>query len=340
MEYRKAIAEIKKGKILPIYVCYGKESYVMKQFLRTLTNTVVDKDLQDFAVSRFDLNEISLETVLEDAETLPFMAERKLIIAQRASFFTGAKENTKVEHNLEKLMDYMKAPMEHTVLVFTVDAEKLDERKKITKELKGQDALIPFSSLTTGELHQWIEQQTESSDCYFTSEAIDYLIVCTGANLQQLTQEIEKITLYATHGEITKETIDKLVTKSVEQSIFILIDEIVRMRVGKGLHILHELLKQREEPIKILMLMVRQFRIILQVKQLLQMGYSQQQIASQIGLHPYAVKIASEQGRNYNEKTLSHVLSRCADLDYAMKTGKMDKVLGLEMFLFQLAEGA
>ncbi len=340
MDYRKALTDIKKGNVKPIYVCYGKESYMMQQFMRNITDVLVDKELQEFAVSRFDLNDTPLETVLEDAETLPFMAERKLIIAQRASFFTGAKESSKLEHHIDKLLAYMKSPVEHSVLVFTVDAEKLDERKKITKLLKEQQALVPFTTLTTGELHQWVEQQVKQTDCYFTSEAIDHLILCTGANLQQLTQEIEKITLYMTQGEISKETVDKLVTKSIEQNIFILIDEIVRMRVSKGLMILHELLKQKEEPIKILMLMVRQFRMILQVKQLTQLGYSQQQIASQIGAHPYAVKVAAEQGRQYNERTLANVISRCAELDVAMKTGKVDKVLGLEMFLFQLAEGA
>ncbi len=138
-------------------------------------------------------------------------------------------------------------------------------------------------------------------------------------------------------AEASVDVIDQLVARSTEQNVFILIEDIVNVRLERAFVILEELLKQREEPIKIAALIARQFRIMLQVKELSKQGYSQQQMASQIGLHPFAVKVAEGQARKYDIEKLSRIMSQLADLDFQMKTGKIDKVLGLELFLLRLA---
>ncbi|UKS30393.1 DNA polymerase III subunit delta [Paenibacillus sp. HWE-109] len=338
MDAKRALKDIQAGRPAPVYLCYGPEKYKMREFIQVLTDLLIEPEHKEFAVSKFDLSEISLSAVLEDAETLPFMVPKKLVIAKNALFFTGAKESTKIEHHLDRLMDYLKSPAEHTVVVFTVDADKLDERKKIVKALKELEAAVPFLSLNADELQVWVTGQARQRGFTFVKEAADQLILYTGGNLQSLSAEIEKISLYVGAGsEATVEIIDQLVARSTEQNVFILIEDIVNVRLERAFVILEELLKQREEPIKIASLIARQFRIMLQVKELGKQGYSQQQMASQIGLHPFAVKIAEGQARRYDIQKLSEIMSQLADLDYQMKTGRIDKVLGLELFLLRLA---
>ncbi|MBA2938185.1 DNA polymerase III subunit delta [Paenibacillus sp. CGMCC 1.16610] len=338
MDAKRALKDIQAGRQAPVYLCYGPEKYKMREFIQVLTDSLIEPEHKEFAVSKFDLSEISLSSVLEDAETLPFMVPKKLVIAKNALFFTGAKESTKIEHHLDRLTDYLKSPAEHTVVVFTVDADKLDERKKIVKALKDIEAAVPFLSLSPEELQQWVAARARQRGFSFTGEATDKLILYTGGNLQSLSAEIEKISLYVGAGsEATTDVIDQLVARSTEQNVFILIEDIVNVRLDRAFVILEELLKQREEPIKIAALIARQFRIMLQVKELSKQGYSQQQMASQIGLHPFAVKVAEGQARKYNIEKLSAIMSQLADLDFQMKTGKIDKVLGLEMFLLRLA---
>lgn len=338
MDAKRALKDIQAGRQAPVYLCYGPEKYKMREFIQVLTDSLIEPEHKEFAVSKFDLSEISLSSVLEDAETLPFMVPKKLVIAKNALFFTGAKESTKIEHHLDRLTDYLKSPAEHTVVVFTVDADKLDERKKIVKALKDMEAAVPFLSLSPEELQQWVAARARQRGFSFTGEATDQLILYTGGNLQSLSAEIEKISLYVGAGsEATADVIDQLVARSTEQNVFILIEDIVNVRLERAFVILEELLKQREEPIKIAALIARQFRIMLQVKELSKQGYSQQQMASQIGLHPFAVKVAEGQSRKYSIEKLSAIMSQLADLDFQMKTGKIDKVLGLEMFLLRLA---
>jgi DNA polymerase-3 subunit delta len=337
MDPKKALRDIKAGKPEPVYLCFGPEKYRRQGFIQDLTEVMFEPEDKEFAVSKFDLNETSLTTVLQDAETLPFMVPRKLVIASNASFFTGAKDSSKVEHNLDKLLEYLANPVDYTVIVFTVDADKLDERKKVVKALKERDAALPFLSLNPDELKDWVQRRAEQAGFDFRDEALEQIILYTSGHLQALSAEIEKISLYVgLGGTATTDVIDQLVARSTEQNVFILIEDIVQLRLDRAFVILEELLKQKEEPIKIVVLIARQFRIMLQVKELSKQGYSHPQMASQIGLHPFAVKVAEGQAKKYDTAKLGQILSQLADLDYQMKSGRIDKVLGLELFLLKL----
>jgi len=338
MDYKTAMKQIQKGQPAPIYVCYGAESYLVHLFIEKLTERLIEPDQREFAVTKYDLAETSLDTVIEEAETLPFMVPRKLVIASNALFLTGAKESAKVEHKPERLLEYMKSPADFSVIVFTVNADKLDERKKLVKSLKEADTLVACTSLSADELTHWVKNEADKAGVQFAPGVIDLFIMYTGTSLQALASELDKCALYVGRGgTLTADALDQLVTRSVEQNIFILIEHIVQLQLDKAFTMLSELLRRKEEPIKIMALIARQFRIMLQVKDLQQQGYSQQQMASQLGLHPYAVKIAAGQCGRFEPKRLADIMAQLSDLDYQMKSGKIDKVLGLEMFLLRLA---
>ncbi len=338
MDYRTAAKEIAKGTIHTNYLCYGSEQFLLHEFLSFLIEKTIEPGHRDFALSRFDLSEVPVETVIEDAETPPFMVPRKIIIARNALFFSSSKDSAKIEHDLSRLLDYADSPVDYTTIVFTLDAEKLDERKKIVKVLKDKGRVIPFTAFSPQELVKWVEKQAEKHNFRFADQAVEALIMHAGTGLQNLAAEIAKLSLYAgREGMATKDMIEELVVRSTEQNIFMLIEDAVKLRLDKALFTLAELIKQREEPIKILMLMARQFRMMLQTKELKQKGFSQQQIASQIGAHPYAVKMADEQAAKYDLTRLRQILSELAELDFRMKSGKIDKSLGLELFLLRLA---
>ncbi|WP_058301958.1 DNA polymerase III subunit delta [Gorillibacterium timonense] len=324
--------------VSPVLVCYGTEKFLREEFLNRQIDQTIDPELRDFALIRYDLAETPLDAVLEEAETIPFMAERKIVIAANAIFLTGAKDPSKVEHRTDLLLAYLGAPAPHTQLIFTVDAEKLDERKKLVKALKEKKLVKAFTPLSAEELPGWVERRAQKRGIGFERPALDRFVLYTGGQLQAMDSELAKLELFAgSDSMITLETVEMLVPRSVEQNVFLLMEDIVSRRLDKAMDQLHELLKQKEEPIKLVMLMARQFRLILQVKDLYAQGYSQQQTAAHIGSHPYPVKLAAEQGRAYNTEQLKGILTEIADLDYAMKTGRTDKVLGLELLLLKLA---
>lgn len=340
MSYKKTLKEISEGRVKSIYVCCGQETYLVQQFIDGIITRLIDPIHKDFAISKYDLTNTSIQSVIEDVETLPFMVPKKIVIAQNAAFLTGAKEGTKalkIEHDIERLLDYIQLPVDYCILILTVQADKMDERKKLVKWLKELGCVISFQPLSMDDLSIWISVMAKKYKCTMDTKAIQSLIMNAGTNLERLASEIEKISLFmGSQSEITTEIIDRLVARNLEQNVFKMIEEIANLRLREALAIFYDLIRQREEPIKIMMLIARQFRIMLQVKSLGNKGYSQQQMATQLKIHPYVVKLAAEQGTRFDEKHLNSILNQLADLDYAMKTGRVEKVMGLELFLLKL----
>ncbi|AIQ70557.1 DNA polymerase III subunit delta [Paenibacillus graminis] len=337
MDAKAAAKDIRQGKISPLYVLYGSEKFRMNEFAAFLEEHLIAKEDRDFAVIPFDLSETPVQAVVEEAETVPFMVERKLLLVRDASLFTAGKDSAKIEHRVEVLSDYMQHPAEFSVIVFMVNNDKLDERKKIVKTVKSAGAVLAFNPLGAEELLRWVEKGVRDRGCEAAPGAAAVLVANAGTGLQGLSAEMDKLCLFAGKGGIVDAVaIESLVHRGTEQNVFTLVEDIANLRLDKALNTLYELLKQREEPIKIASLIARQFRIILQVKDLSAQSYSQGQIASGLGLHPYAVKLAGEQAHKFESQRLRQILSFLADLDYQMKTGAIDKVLGLEMFMLRL----
>lgn len=329
--------QMKAKKFAPIYLLYGAESFLINETRQLLINNVLSEDELDFNLSTYDLEETPIEVALEDAETYPFFGERKLIFLHNPVFLTSEKTKEKIEHNIAKLEAYLKHPSPYSIIVFSAPYEKLDERKKITKELKRQAAILEAKKLNESELKFWIKERASYNGVQISEPAIELMLTLAGTNLFLLTSEIDKLALYVGDlRRIEEDTVENLVSRSLEQNIFSLVDKIVHRKIDEALRIYYDLLKQNEEPIKILSIITGQFRMIYQVKELARRGYGQQQIASFLKVHPFRIKLAAGQAKLFHDEELSNIMNLLADADYQMKTGGMNKQLLIEMFLFRL----
>lgn len=331
--------DIKKKNLQSTYLLIGKEAFLMQETVQLIVDASLMEEEKDFNLSVYDMEETAIETAIEDAETLPFMGEKRVVIIKNPTFLTSEKKKDKVDHRIDKLEQYMNTPAPYTIIIFLAPYEKLDERKKITKLIKKQSVVIEMNTLSDQETIKWITDIAEQEAVYLSKEAVDELMVLTAGDLMIMYQEIKKLSTYVGEGgSITPDTVKLLVARSLEQNIFELIDNVIHKRSKEALQIFYDLLKNNEEPIKILSLLVNQFRLILHVKELSNTGYGQQQIASTVKVHPFRVKLALEQARLFKAEELAHILMELAEADYEMKTGKKDKQLLLELFLLKLFE--
>ncbi|MDZ5470920.1 DNA polymerase III subunit delta (plasmid) [Bacillus sp. 31A1R] len=329
--------QIKKQQFAPIYVLYGKESFLINETKQLLISNILGEEESDFNLSTYDLEETPIEVAIEDAETFPFMGEKRLIFLNNPGFLTAEKTKDKVEHNLSRLEAYLQEPAPYSIIVFSGLYEKLDERKKLTKELKRKGAIVEAKKLDEQELKVWIRERAALNSVQIDEDAVELMLTLAGANLFMLTTEVDKLALYVDAGKsIDVHTVDKLVSRSLEQNIFSLVDKIIHRKIDEALRIYYDLLKKNEEPIKILSIISGQFRLIYQVKELARRGYGQQQIAGYLKIHPFRIKLAAGQANLFSDEELTRIMKMLADADFQLKTGGLNKEMIVEMFLFRL----
>ena len=331
--------KIKRKDFSDVYLLYGLESFLINETKYLLLQSLLNEEDEDFNFTTYDLEETPVEVALEDAETIPFFGERKVIVLNNPFFLTAEKTKSKVEHNLKKLEEYLNEPSPYTALIFIGNYEKLDDRKKITKQLKNVSTVLEAKKLNEQELKKWVKQRAAFNYVEIDGQALDTLLSLAGTNLSMLTTEVDKMALYVQDSKlITTDIVEALVAKSLEQNIFTLVDKVISKKIDEALRIYYDLLKQNEEPLKILSIIANQFRLVYQVKGLAQKGYGQQQIASVLKVHPFRVKLAAGQAQKFSEGELTKCIRLFAEGDYQLKTGGMPKNMVIEMILFRLGE--
>ena len=168
-------------------------------------------------------------------------------------------------------------------------------------------------------------------------KTINLFLDRVGNNPLIIQNEINKIKIYKNKDKnITDKDIINLTNKNIDIDIFKLIDYIVQKNKEKAIELYYEMLKINEEPIKIIVILANQFRIMYQSKELLKKGYSEKDIASILKIHPYRVKLAIQNSRNYSSKTLLEYLNNLADIDIGIKTGKLNKDLAPRTIYFKI----
>lgn len=309
-----------------IYVLYGLEKILIN---REITK-IIDKNHLDInSIIRYDLEETNLNFILDDAETYSLFDDNKIIVVDNAYIFTGKKG---AEQNIDYLEKYLNNPNPSTTIIFNTIAEKLDERKKIVKLAKkvGQ-----VKQLITNDTSSFVKEMFD--DYKISFKDINLLISRVGGNSDILNNEITKIKIYkADNKEITSEDIISLTTQIVDTDIFKFIDNIITNNKALVLKTYNELIKIGEEPIKIIVMLANQFRIMYQVKGLTRKGYSEKDIAKLLDIHPYRVKLALGKSKSFSDDKLLNILNQLADLDCQIKKGEIDKYLGLELFILSI----
>ncbi|CAM3794512.1 DNA polymerase III subunit delta [Alkalicoccus chagannorensis] len=335
MSYVHELKNIQNGDISPLYLITGTESYLIEDIIQKITGRVLSLEEQEMNLLRFDLEETPVEAVVEEGMTFPFMGGAKVVIAKNASFLTGQKGKEKVEHRTDSLLQYVQNPPPETVMIITAPYEKLDERKKLVKNMKSSARTVSAAPMQEKDIRQWLDTKALELNTAMSDAAKEKLLTLVGGNLQMLTSEVNKLAMHADGERIEAESVALLVARSLEQDIFALVDHVVKAEAEGALRIYRDLLKQKESPLKILSLMVRQFRILYQVKHLASQGYGEKMMASRLKLHPFVVKLAVRQSKSFQPSFLLQQLDELAELDFHIKTGRVDESTGVELFLLK-----
>lgn len=304
-----------------IYLLYGTKDYLIKNEIQNIS-----KPFDELNISKLDFADCGLNTFLDECQTISMFSDKKLVIAENATMFTSG-----VTKDIDALEQYLNSPNPSTTVVFAVYAEKLDERKKIVKLVKKIAKIMEFNN--EKDIRKYIKN--ELGTYQISEENINLLIDRVGENELLIQNEINKLKLYKGNNIITNEDIIKITHKNINIDTFKLIDHIVNKKNDEAMEMYSEMINQNEEPIKIIVMLANQFRIMYQVKELVKIGYSEKEIATKLKLHSYRVKLANQNSRKFKSDTLIKYLKKLSDIDYNIKSGKIDKYLALELFILK-----
>ena len=311
------------------YLFYGEEQLLINNEIEKMIN---DNKIDDFNISKYNLEETLLKDIIEDANTTSLFSDKKLIIVDNSYIFIRTTKKV-IEQDTDLLMEYLNNANPDTIIVFIINNDKLDSVKKICKLMKEKGSIKEFNTPTN--INNYVFKLFD--DYKIDNNNINLLTKRVGNNLNILKEEIDKLKLYKIDDKtINKEDIINLTNKNIDLNIFTFIDNIINKNKNDALNTYKEMLKLNEEPIKIIIMLANKFRLMYQACELSKKGYSIDDIATKLNAKRYPVQLALEKGYRYDSEVLLHHLDELANLDSNIKMGLVDKEIALELFILKL----
>ncbi len=317
-----------------IVVFYGEDTFYIKNKLR---QRIQAEGIDAFNVTTYDLEEILLSEALNDALTIPFMSEKKAVICNNAHFLGQHTLKKLLNHNLDQLQKYLSDPILETVLVLIVPHAQLNMRLAIVKQLKQHAEIIECKLKSGHDLKQWMKSQINKAGMTIEQEALDELFKRVQHSTEFAYQELRKLVMYTDdQRHINVSMIEKVITKNIEDNVYEITNAMLSKDHKRALDIYRDLILYSEDPLRILGIIIRKYREILQTQILLDQEADPQTIQTHF-------KVSS--GRAYfmtqNAKAISRVhveehLIHLEKLDYHIKTGRIDKKMALELFILSV----
>ncbi len=315
-----------------IYLYYGIDRYIIK----TKTDQLFAKyNIDDFNVTTYDMEEVDIEAALNDAATIPFMSDKKAVIVKNAYFLSSEKKPKKeLNHNLDALSRYLDNPPMETILVFHAPYGKLDERKAITKKIKATSNFEECTPLKDPDLRNWVKRQLAKNNTTINPDALNELMKRVENNTEVLVSETKKLLLYSEDlNRVDIDVIKKVITKNVEDNVYEITNMILDNKRSRALEIYTDLIMHSEDPLRILGILVTKYREILHTKLLLESGKDKQAVADYFNATSGRAYYIMKNAKSVNRDVVEKHLRTLEDLDFKIKSGRIDKKIGLELFI-------
>jgi DNA polymerase-3 subunit delta len=318
------------------YLFHGEDEFSRSETLADFKKRMGDPGLVELNTTVLDGRKVTLGELQHACDSVPFMADRRLVIVE--GLLTRLEPKGQKEY-LEELTQYLKHLPETTRLAL-VENKSIGKNNPVHRLALADERghVKEFKPPQKRGLNRWIEERVKKKGGQISAAVTETLAAFVGNDLRLLDQEIEKLVAYVNGARpISENDVRLLVSYVQEANVFEMVDALGQRDAQRAAKLLHQLLDEGEHPLRLLGMIVRQFRIMIQVKELSERGMSQQKMAARLKLHPFVVKKAVRQAMNFSMEQLEAIYRRLLETDVAIKTGQMDEVLALDMLVVGLA---
>lgn len=314
--------DIKTGQFQQMYLLTGEEDYLINQYKNRLSQALLGEG-DAMNLTSFLGREAEPAAIMEMAQTLPFLSEKRVIVLENTGLLKGSQD---------ALAEFLKEVPETT---FFVMAEKeVDKRSKVYKAVKQGGYVCRFDEQDENTLRRWIKQSVAREQKQIEERAVAVFLNKTGTDMSNIRMEMEKLVCYCQNKDvITREDVEMITTERITNRIFDMIRAVAEKNQKQALDLYYDLLALKEPPMRILALLARQFNLLLQVKALKEKGHDSRYIGEKTGLQPFIARKYMEQSNGFKTWMLRQAVEDCVQADEDVKTGKLNDLMSVELFI-------
>lgn len=314
--------DIKMGQLKNVYLLYGTEDYLKRQYRDKLKHALVEPD-DTMNFSAYEGKDINPKELIDLSETLPFFKEKRMILVENSGFF---------KNSCDDLAEYMSQVPESTCFVFV--EEEVDKRSKLFKAASRAGSAVEFETPKEDMLVRWILGRIQREGKKITQSVMQLFLSKTGSDMENIDKELEKLICYTLDKtEISAADVEAICTGQTENKIFEMIDAISARNQKKALDLYYDLLALKEAPMRILFLIARQFQNLLLIKSMSAKGYPAVSIAKTAGMPSFAVQKNLRQAGAFKINQLKDAIEDCGQAEEDVKTGRMADQLAVELLI-------
>ncbi len=314
--------DLKSGQLKHVYLLYGEEAYLKKQYKDKLRQAIVSPD-DTMNYAYYEGKGVNVNEVIDLAETLPFFAERRLIVMEDTGLFKNASA---------ELADYLKEMPDTTMFVF-VESE-VDKRGKLYKAVQSVGRAVELGRQDETTLIRWVAGSVKREGKQMSEQTARHFLAKVGTDMEQIQKELEKLFCYTMDRTVvTIEDVEAICTTQITNQIFDMVNAVADREQRKALNYYYDLIALKEPPMRILFLLARQFKLLLEVKALDRQGCGRKEIAEKTGLNPFVVGRYQTQAKAFSQVQLREIIEDAVETEACVKTGRLMDMLGVELFI-------
>ena len=334
-----------------LYILYGEDDFSLQQYLDELKKSVGDATVLAPNTSVLEGAQVTVNQLRSVCEVVPFLAEKRLVIVNgllerfdpktRSSRRKPSVPARTEDH--KPFSDYLPTVPESTLLVLVDSVPERDKKARDKNPLLGDLAakakVVVFPSLKDAQLRSWIQKRVAERGGAISPAAINLLARTVGGNLWVMSNEIDKLITFAAGRQIAEPDINQLVSEARETSIFGLVDAIVEFRADEAQKLLEKLLQKGTAPTHVLVMLARQLNFVVRAKNLKRQGKPTAEIRTLLNIaQEFLLNKVLDQASRYSMERLKEVYHKLLETDLAIKTGKYEGDLALNMLVAELCQ--
>lgn len=322
---RQINEDIKQGNFKQVYLLYGEERYLRRQYREKLQKALCS-DGDTMNTHFYEGKDVPVGEIIDLAETMPFLAERRVIFISNSGLFKAGGE---------KMAEYLAEINATTFFVFT--ESEIDKRSKLFKAVQSKGYAAEFSVQDENTLKRWVAGTLGREGKKITENTVQLLLSKTGTDMENIQMELEKLVCYCLEREvITDADVEAVCTTRISNHIFDMINAIADRQQKKALELYYDLLALKEPPMRILFLIARQCNMLLQTKELKAKGHDQRSIASKLGIPPFVAGKYLTQASRFKTPVLRNAVKQCVEAEEAVKSGRMNDMMSVEILILSV----